>query len=300
MNKKILFGAMFIVSSLQNIACAEETKSMEQLSKEIANPLAQIWNLTFQYNYTNIGGDLVDGDEHIQTLLFEPVLPIPIGEKYMFFARPVITYIEGPTEIGITGGTPSVPLAHGSERSAEFGDIILPVGFGEVKPQGWSWGGGISFIFPTSNNDLLGSHQYQAGPAAVALWSNEKWMVGTFAQHWWGFKDDGADDSDPVIKAAHDRDLNHSDIQYFIVHHLPDAWQLRASPHITIDWSASSGNKLTLPIAFGVGKMFKLGPMPVMLMAEYQYSIISPDDIGAESTFMLQANFIIKNPFGVL
>ena len=96
---------------------------MEQLSKEIANPLAQIWNLTFQYNYTNIGGDLVDGDEHLQTLLFEPVLPVPIGDDYMFFARPVITYIEGPTEIGITGGTPSAPVAHGSERSGEFGDF---------------------------------------------------------------------------------------------------------------------------------------------------------------------------------
>ena len=63
---------------------------------------------------------------------------------------------------------------------------------------------------------------------------------------------------------------------------------------------ASSGNKLTLPIAIGVGKMFKLGPMPVMLMLEYQYSLISPDDIGSESTIMLQANFIIKNPFGDL
>ena len=44
----------------------------------------------------------------------------------------------------------------------------------------------------------------------------------------------------------------------------------------------------------------KLGPMPVMLMAEYQYSVISPDDIGSEQTFMLQTNFIVKNPFGSL
>jgi hypothetical protein len=46
--------------------------------------------------------------------------------------------------------------------------------------------------------------------------------------------------------------------------------------------------------------MIKIGPMPVMLMAEYQYSLISPDQIGNESTIMLQANFIIKNPFGNL
>ena len=294
----VFFTLVFLSSN----ALADEKieKSMEELSKEIANPLAQIWNLSFQYNYTKIGGDLVDGSEHIQTGLFQPVLPIPMGDKYTFFARPVITYIEGPTEIGITGGTPSNPIGVGQDRSAEFGDIILPVGMGVANQLGWSYGAGVTFIFPTSNNDLLGSHQYQAGPTALAMWANDDWMIGGHLQHWWGFADDGKSDDNPIIKAAHERDLNHTDIQYFIIRHLPNAWQLRASPHITVDWEADSGNKLTLPIAVGIGKMFKIGPMPVMLMAEYQHSLISPEDIGNESTIMLQANFIIKNPFGNL
>lgn len=291
---------MLGLSGLLHInALADEAhaKSMEELSKEIANPLAQIWNLSFQYNYTTIDGDRVDGHEHVQSGLFQPVLPVPLGEKYTAFARPVITFIEGPTEIGITGGTPANPVGVGGERSFELGDIILPVGAGVANALGWSWGAGATFIFPTSNNDLLGSHQYQAGPTALALWANEGWMIGGHLQHWWGFVDDGDSDENPVIRAAHDRDLNHTNIQYFIIRHLPNAWQLRASPNITIDWQADSGNKLTLPIAIGVGKMFKIGPMPVMLMAEYQYSIISPDSVGTESTIILQANFIIKNPF---
>jgi len=302
MNKTILIIMLSVLSLFHSNVLADEpkTKSMEELSKEIANPLAQIWNLSFQYSYTNIGGDLVDGSEHVQTGLFQPILPVPIGDKYTAFARPVITYIEGPSEIGITGGTPANPVGHGRERSAEFGDIILPIGAGVANALGWSWGAGATFIFPTSNNDLLGSHQYQAGPTALALWANEDWMIGGHLQHWWGFADDGESDSNPIIKAAHDKDLNHTNLQYFIIRHLPDAWQLRASPNITVDWEADSDNKLTLPIAIGIGKMFKIGPMPVMLMAEYQYSVIAPDDIGNESTIMLQANFIIKNPFGGL
>ena len=294
-----LFILPFISLLPVNTFAAEE-KTMDELSKEIANPLAQIWNLSFQYNYTKIKGDLVDGNEHIQTGLFQPVLPIPLGDQYTFFARPVVTYIEGPTGLGITGGTPSNPIGQGTKRSAEFGDLILPVGIGEVNTLGWSWGLGATFIFPTSQNDLLGSHQYQAGPTALALWANDDWMIGAHLQHWRGFADDGKSNNDPLIKAAHERDLNHTDVQYFIVHHLPNAWQLRASPHVTMDWEASSGNKLTLPIGIGIGKMFKIGPMPVMLMAEYQKSVISPDDIGNDSTIMLQANFIIKNPFGEL
>ncbi|HIP37848.1 MAG TPA: hypothetical protein EYG88_00365 [Desulfocapsa sulfexigens] len=302
MKKTFLFITLFMMSFVQNSALADEAKakSMEELSKEIANPLAQIWNLSFQYSYTNIDGDLVDGSEYIQTGLFQPVLPVPIGDKYTAFARPVITYIEGPSEVGITGGTPADPLGHGTERSSDFGDIILPIGAGVANPLGWSWGAGLTFIFPTSNNDLLGSHQYQAGPTALALWANEDWMIGGHLQHWWGIADDGDSDSNPIIRVAHDKNLNHTNLQYFIIRHLPNAWQLRASPNVTVDWEADSDNKLTLPIAIGIGKMFKIGPMPVMLVAEYQYSVIAPDNIGRESSIMLQANFIIKNPFGDL
>ena len=302
MKKLILFIALFVTSLLQGNALANEpkAKSMDELSKEIANPLAQIWNLSFQYNYSTIEGNFVDGSEDLQTGLFQPVLPIPLGEKYTVFARPVITLIEGPNAIGITGGTPADPIGHGQERSTELGDIILPVGIGIANKVGWSGGLGVTFILPTSNNDLLGSHQYQAGPTALALWGNKDWLLGGHLQHWWGVADDGDSDDNPIIRASHDRNLNHTNIQYFIIRHLPNAWQLRASPNISIDWEADSDNKLTLPIGIGIGKMFKVGPMPVMLMAEYQYSLIAPDDIGKESTIMLQANFIIKNPFGEL
>ncbi|MCK5819277.1 MAG: hypothetical protein KAH18_08485 [Psychromonas sp.] len=272
-------------------------KTMEEMSKELANPLAQIWNLSFQYNYTKIGGDKVDGDEHMQTTVFQPVLPIPIGDEYTAFARPVITYIEGPTGVGISGGTPVVPVGHGVERSSEFGDTILPIGIGKVVTEGLSWGVGATFIFPTSQNNLLGSHQYQAGPTALALWTNKNWVVGGHLQHWWGFADSG-DDSNLLIRGKHKESANHTDLQYFIIRHLPNAWQIRMSPHITANWNAH--DKFVVPLAIGVGKMLKIGPMPVMLMAEYQMPIIAPDDIAPESTIMLQANFIIKNPFGDL
>ena len=37
--------------------------------------------------------------------------------------------------------------------------------------------------------------------------------------------------------------------------------------------------------------MIKIGPMPVMLMAEYQKTLISPDNIGSDDTIMFQAKF---------
>ena len=295
--KDKILALFLLLGIVSTTLCAAENKSMEELSKELANPLAQIWNLSFQYNHTTLKGNMIGGNPTIDTTLFQPVLPVPLEGGYTAFARPVITYIKGPT--ADFGGSYNIST-FSLDDSSDFGDLILPVGIGKVNKVGWSYGVGATFIFPTSNNNLLGSHQYQAGPTALLLWANEKWTIGTHIQHWWGFKDDGKSNDNPIIKKAHDKSLNHTDMQYFIVRNLPNAWQLRASPHITYDWSAKKDNRLTLPIAFGVGKMIKIGPMPVMLMVEYQKTLISPDNIGNDSTIMLQANFIIKNPFGDL
>ena len=268
-------------------------KTMEELSKEMSNPLAQIWNLSFQNNYTTVKADVnnLSGEDHINTTLFQPVLPIPLKNGMTAFARPVFTYINAPTNYVFNVDNPQRPIVFGTDREAKLGDLILPMGVGVVKMKGWSYGIGATFIFPTSQHKTVASHQYQAGPTALALYANEDWTVGTHIQHWWGITDDGTDN----VRMA-----NHTDIQYFIIYNLPHAWQLRASPHITYNWNAKSGNKLTLPLAFGVGKMVKIGPMPVQLMAEYQKAVVKPNYITSEDTIMLQANFIIKNPFGDL
>ena len=295
--KHSVLATLFFLGFSTHAANAAEGKSMEELSQELANPLAQIWNLSFQFNHTKLSGDLINGNPTIDTTLFQPVLPVPLEGGYTAFARPVITYIKGPT--ARFGGSYEIG-GIGLDDSSDFGDLILPVGIGKVNKIGWSYGVGATFIFPTSNNDLLGSHQYQAGPTGLLLWANKDWTIGTHIQHWWGFANDGKSDDNPIIKAAHSKNLSHTDMQYFIVRNLPNAWQLRASPHITYDWSAKKDNRLTLPVGLGVGKMLKIGPMPVMLMLEYQKTLISPDDIGNDSTIMFQANFIIKNPFGDL
>ena len=312
MNKiKISLISLVTLLFVSNVMIAQEDKkeaakdggSLEELSKKIANPLAQIWNLSFQQNFMTLNGDVLDGKEHISTTLFQPVLPVPINDEWTAFARPVITFYNAPTNGVISGGSPLDPTVSGTDKKFKLGDVILPMGVGKARAEGWSWGGGLTFIFPTSSNDLMGSHKYQMGPTALLLWANKKWLIGGHLQHWWSIGNDGATSSDPlidaIIKGKHAASTNHTALQYFIIRHLPNAWQLRASPIISANWEADS-DKFTLPLAIGVGKMIKLGRLPVMLMAEYQKAVVSPDAIGMDYTFMLQANFIIPNPFGSL
>ena len=286
-------------------------KSMEQLAKEMSNPLAQIWNMSFQYNVTQVKADFmadnvltpgtgdslhIDGSDNLNTFLFQPVLPIPVKD-FMFFVRPVITVIGAPTDANYSSDMDGYHFS-GDNREAHMGDIILPMGFGKVVKEGLSWGGGATFIFPTSSNDILGSRQYQAGPTALLLWGGKKTVIGAHYQQWWGFAYDK--DMKDLPDSLQDTKKSHMDVQYFIIFNLPKAWAIRSSPHITVDFNAKKGEQLTLPIGVGFSKMIKIGPMPVQLMDEYHYSVISPDPIGSGHEMMLQANFIIKNPFGKL
>jgi hypothetical protein len=59
-----------------------------------------------------------------------------------------------------------------------------------------------------------------------------------------------------------------------------EKWQVGMAPNITIDWKADDDNKLTLPVGLGVGKLFKIGGLPLKLILEAQYAVIHPDDFG--------------------
>jgi hypothetical protein len=57
-------------------------------------------------------------------------------------------------------------------------------------------------------------------------------------------------------------------------------WQIGTAPNILIDWKADQDNRFTVPIGLGVGKLIKIGPLPVKLTAEVDYMVIHPDDFG--------------------
>jgi hypothetical protein len=68
----------------------------------------------------------------------------------------------------------------------------------------------------------------------------------------------------------------------------PGGWQVGMSPNIQVNWKAEPGNKLTLPIGFGAGKLFRLGKLPVKLTLEVDYALVKPEDYGQRWTIRFQ------------
>ena len=255
--------------------------SAEELNRQLNNPVSSVWSLNFQSNIVSMrnGGSTLrneDGEriwssgnsEWFYNLNFQPVLPLKLTPDWNVISRPVFPIFA------------ERPVFDGDDFQDEsgLGDITFFSLFSPAQAQaGILWGVGPSFIFPSATKDALGQEKWQAGPAAVALHLGPEWIFGALGQQWWSF---AGSDSAPRT--------NQSNVQYFLFRMLPDQWQVGMAPTMTVDWEADEGNEVTFPIGLGVGKLVKLGKLPVKLTFEVDYAVVHPDDIGQRWNLRLQ------------
>jgi len=272
---------LLLVASLtgaQEIDEPGELPSLEEIDRQLNNPLSKTWALTFQDNISTKEGDLVNGSATGNLLFFQPLLPVPISKKYIFSGRPVFPLVTSPKVDVSTGETDG--------HTTGFGDLQLMTLVGPDKADGWVWGVGATFKFPTASDPLHGQGKYQAGPAAMLINMDRPWIWGFLVQHWSSF----AGDDDRT-------ETNYTDFQYIIRRTLPNAWSIGAGPSITYNWEADEDDRLTVPIGLGVTKTVRWGKTPVKLRAEVHYSVIRPDSYGDVWNIRLQITPVIKSPF---
>jgi len=81
---------------------------------------------------------------------------------------------------------------------------------------------------------------------------------------------------------AHGHVLNTFTTQPFINFNLPFAWSITTAPIITADWSAADGQKWTVPIGIGVGKITHIGTQAMSFGMQYYHNLNHPSFAGAE------------------
>jgi hypothetical protein len=278
---------------------------LEKIAKMTANPIGAAWMLWTQNDYTRIRGDAVPGSKNINSTKFQPVMSFPVDifdEDWNLIVRPVLQYQNVPLrksagdlfgnslgEITNDVGLSSTANSAFDGRTDGLGDTALLTLLGPNRLDGFVWGAGLTQIFPTAKEDVLGQDKWQAGPAVLLAHMAPDvggWNVGALGQHWWSYA--GDDDRE---------DTSQTDIQYFINYRLSSTELIGMSPNIRYNWKADSDNKLTLPVGLGYSNVYKVGKLPLRVAAEVQYSVVSPDNVGSDWNFRLLFIPVISNPF---
>ena len=229
-------------------------KTEASLAKAAQNPVANMVSLPLQYNYY-AGGGLDSASEMVLNL--EPVLPLPIGKRWLIVSRTIVPFT-------------SVPLPNG-RQSGGIADIQEQAYLTSAKPSKFTWGVGPVFSFPTATNPVARTGQWGLGPTAVGLVMPGQWVIGALANNIWR-----------IGGEAHNQVLNSFLLQPFINYNLPYAWSISTAPIITANWSAPSGEKWTVPIGIGVGKITHIDKQPMSLGLQYYHNLEHPRFAGAE------------------
>ena len=258
----ILAGLAFTIWHAPGLAQeASGEESGGGLRAATQNPISSMYSLPFKFTFDN-GAD--NGDANF--LNIQPVLPVTKGD-WNLVNRIIIPLADAP------GGVPGLPNNPGvgdtteSGRTSGLGDINYSLFFNPLEPSGdLIWGFGASVTAPTATDDRLGSGKWSVGPTWVGLVQPKWGTYGVLLRHLWSFAGDD-----------NRRDVNQSLIEPFVNYNLEQGWYLISDSVITIDWEISSGDKMTLPLGGGVGKIFQVGKQPMNARVEAYYNAIHPD-----------------------
>jgi hypothetical protein len=223
----------------------------EELAKKLANPIAALISVPFQFNYDSNIGPNDDGDRYV--LNIQPVIPFSLNDDWNIISRTILPMV---TQDDILPGV-------GSQSG--LGDVVQSAFFSPKQPtqSGWVWGAGPVFLLPTATNDLLGADKWGLGPTAVALKQDGPWTYGMLANHIWSV---AGDDDRP--------DTSSTLLQPFLSYTNKAGVSLSVSTESTYNWKSE---QWAVPLSANVSKVMKLGNQLVSVGGGVRYWAESTD-----------------------
>ena len=228
--------------------------SNTDLAKQTQNPIADLINVPFQSNiYPDAGID----NDLMWIMNFQPVIPMDINDDWLLINRFIVPVTYAPE------------FAPGQGTDFGLGDLQYTAFFSPKDESKLTWGVGPVFRFPTATDTRLGSDKWSIGPSVVALVTDGPWVIGGLAQHVWS-----------VAGTSSREDVSELLVQPFVNYNLSDGWYLVTAPIITANWKAPSSNQWTVPVGGGLGRVFKIGKLPINMQLQGFYHVEAPDTLG--------------------
>jgi len=231
----------------------EPEDSVSELNRKLTNPVSSLWSITNQFNNFKLANGRWNNNWN-----FQPVLPVSLTRDVNLITRPVMPFYNI---------VPHETAPGQFERTAGLGDLVLLELLSPAHSGHWVLGAGPTFIFPTATSTFTGQGKVQVGPSVVAGYLTKEFFLGVFPQQWFSISGSPARP-----------DTSQLNLQPIAALFFGDGWNIGYSGNILANWKASSGDVWTVPVGVGVGKVVKLGRLPVKFQLSLQYMPVHPQD----------------------
>ena len=146
------------------------------LAKQLANPLASLVSVPFQFNWEqNVGPSRLTRF----VLNVQPVMPFEVSQKLNLIVRLIAPFISQP------------PLTESGTATFGMGDITTSFFVAPSQPGKFIWGAGPVIVLPSTSDPALGSGKWSLGPTIVAWKQTGALSVGALWNQTWSFAGDG-------------------------------------------------------------------------------------------------------------
>ncbi|MBB97856.1 MAG: hypothetical protein CML68_25060 [Rhodobacteraceae bacterium] len=229
---------------------AAQSSSDADLAQKLANPVASLISVPFQFNWDEGYGPNDDGSR--LTTNFQPVVPISLNARWNLISRTIVplTYQED--------------VVPGTSQSG-LGDVLQSFFFSPAEPTsfGLTWGLGPVFLLPTGEDGLT-ADQFAAGLTGVALEVKGPWTFGVLANHLWD-----------VGGGSGATDISSTFVQPFLAYTTASAWTYTINSETTYNWVT---DEASVPVNVIVSKLTKVANQPVSIGAGLRYWVDGPDN----------------------
>lgn len=237
--------------------------SLEEISKELANPVSSIRNLPIRYDYdANIG----DNNGSRSTLRIQPIISVPLSAEWSVMSRTVIPVIN---QTGVEQSR-SIYSNRISWTQSGLGDIQESIFISTTTKGGLIYGFGPIISIPTSD-EQFSSDRVGLGPTAVVLIQEGKWTLGAIGNHVWS-----------AFGGGHPGDKGYTSmtmVQPFVVYNMPRGLSLGFNAESTYDWK---NEVMFIPLTVQVGQVLRVGGQTISLNLGGKYVIPTDEDVNPE------------------
>lgn len=241
-----------------------------EIARRTSDPTSNLWSLETVVSY-GVTPSASFGEASLFTVEFEPAMPVMVTPELRLLNLPELTLA---TQWGPGGGQIS------GLQSFSWLSALSPV----AKPLGPSWGVGPYVSFPVSSDAGLDPIQWQFGGGAIFSWRFPNLILSSTVRTGWA-------------ATRLDEEAGSLQVEWTAQYFFGDGMQVGLGhPTIEYTWNRDGVGVWDVPVGVDVGKVFRIGRLPVKVMLEYQFVPINDSEWEPEHLIRLTIMPVLPSP----